>query len=54
LLLAVGVIGTIVLVIVADQGSHSVSDTLYEALIPVVILWFALIAVFAVQTRLRR
>ena len=37
----VAVVGTVVLVTVADQGSHSVSDTQYHAVIPVALLWLA-------------
>ena len=52
MILGIAVVGSFVLLVIADQGSHSVSDTLYQWVVPVALLWLgAGIAVAIVRGR---
>ncbi|HEY7527418.1 MAG TPA: hypothetical protein VIA82_11370 [Candidatus Limnocylindria bacterium] len=48
LVVAAGMVGSVAIGAVVDRTSHSVSDTLYGAAVPVLLLWMgvALVLVF--------
>ena len=53
-ILVLAVVGSIVLLILADQGSHSVSDTLYQWIVPAGLLWLGTgLAIWVVRQRER-
>ncbi|HEX6655796.1 MAG TPA: hypothetical protein VF153_06255 [Candidatus Limnocylindria bacterium] len=53
LLVAVAIVGTVAISVAVDQSSHSVSDTLYGAAGPVLLLWLV-VAALLLLPRLRR
>jgi hypothetical protein len=51
LVVAAGLIGTIAIGAVVDSSSHSVSDTLYGAAVPVLLMWLVISAVLVLLRR---
>lgn len=49
--LGVGVVATLGIGLVVDRTSHSVSDTLIGAAVPVLLVWLAIAAFLAVLRR---
>jgi hypothetical protein len=52
-LVLAGLIGTLIIGAAVDRTSHSVSDTLYGAAAPVLLLWLAVAAVLLLLQRPR-
>ncbi len=51
LVIVVGVLASVAIGFVVDRSSHSVSDTLEGAALPVLLVWVAVIATVAVLRR---
>lgn len=48
---ALGVAASIWIILAVDAGSHSVSDTLYGAAVPIGLVWLAALAVVVIARR---